>query len=207
MLFRLVVVLQFIAFAVCVGVIINFWMDGGSAVSRAMQNGVLAQPLPRTPLTPVEHTIAVDQFAQTWGMRAFPCRTGALLWRDVTDPDWRPPAMPVSQRAATAVLADHRGTSIRWQIRRLIVACQLDGAYDDAQLLRAWLSRAYFGQQTYGVEAAAQAVFGKPAAALTAEEAAKLAVLLRAPGLRAQPDRWTQEALTLQQRVAAQAPN
>ncbi|HVZ99944.1 MAG TPA: transglycosylase domain-containing protein [Caulobacterales bacterium] len=200
--FLFLVVLQFIALVACIGAAASFWMDGAAVVAQARHGGVLARPLPRAPLTPLEHTIALDQFAQTWGARAFPCRTAALLWRDVSDPDWAPPAMPASQRLATAIMGARRATSIRWQIRRLIVACQLERDYDDAQMLRAWLPTAEFGDNMTGAEAAAQAVFQKPAASLAPDEAARLAALLHQPSLHNQPERWAEQARAIELRVA-----
>ncbi len=203
-IFRIVVVLQFIAMALCIGVAANVWMDAGAVIDDARQHGVLSRAPPRTPLSPFEHTVAVDQFAQTWGQRAFPCRTLELLWRDMSDADWTPPTTPASQRLATAILANRRGASIRWQVRRILVACQLEQDYDDAQLMRAWLTLASFGPQTHGVEDAAQAIFGKSADALNAEEAARLVALLHTPSLRTQPERWAERAREIQQRVAAE---
>jgi len=72
-------------------------------------------------------------------------------------------------------------------------------------LLRLWLDHASFGQEPLGIEAASQAYFGKPSAALNSEESARLAALLRAPSLRNQPERWTERARLIQERVAAAA--
>jgi penicillin-binding protein 1A len=111
----------------------------------------------------------------------------------------------VSQKFATALLADRRATSVRWQVRRFVVACRLEQRFDDRQLLRMWLATASFGQDAVGLESAAQAIFGKPSRDLNAEESARLAALLRAPSLRNQPDRWAERARSIQERVAAQA--
>jgi monofunctional biosynthetic peptidoglycan transglycosylase len=65
-----------------------------------------------------------------------------------------------------------------------------------------WLASASFGQGVVGMENAAQAIFGKPSRELNADEAARLAALLRAPSLRTQPERWTERARAIQERVA-----
>src|SRR5262249_36600454 len=157
------------------------------------------------PLWTPERVIAADQFHQTWGGHAFPCRTLNLLWTDLTDPDAHPPGMPVSQRAATSLLGDRRGTSVRWQMRRLLVACELERRFNDGQLERIWLAKVNFGANGVGLEAAARGDFSKPAAALDAFESAKLAALLHQPGLRTQPDRWNAEAQALLKRIAPPA--
>ena len=74
--------------------------------------------------------------------------------------------------------------------------------YNDDALLRAWLSRAYFGVQPLGVEPAAQALFQKSASALNETESLYLAVLLRSPRLQRDPERWAQRVRI----VAAQLP-
>jgi membrane peptidoglycan carboxypeptidase len=143
----------------------------------------------------------MNEFRDTWLTHATPCRTLAFVWYDLTD-QAAPQGISVSQKFATALLPDNRGTSIRWQIRRLIVACQLEQRFNDRQLLRLWLARASFGRDAEGVEAAAQMIFGKPSTALNAEEAARLTALLRGPGLRTRPEDWTERARVIQERVA-----
>lgn len=50
------------------------------------------------------------------------------------------------------------------------------------RILEIYLNIAQFGPNIYGIEAASQAYFHKPAAALTLEEAARLAAVLPGPG-------------------------
>lgn len=58
---------------------------------------------------------------------------------------------------------------------------QLELLWPKRRILEVYLNVAEFGPGTYGAEAAAQTVFGKPAAALTYEQAARLAAVLPAP--------------------------
>jgi len=200
--FRLVVVLLFLAVAAQIAVAVSVWMDGDAVIARAGQAGAFRQGGGQR-LTTAERTIAIDQFGDTWGVRAFPCRTLAIVWNDMTSTsDTINPSMPVSQRLAAGFLAN-RGASVRAQLRRFVVACELEQRFDDTQLLRAWLATANFGPNAIGLESAAQAVFAKHADALDADEAAKLAALLRRPSLRDQLDRWTQQAHAVSERVAA----
>ncbi|MGH6949610.1 MAG: transglycosylase domain-containing protein, partial [Vitreimonas sp.] len=171
-------------------------------VAQAERAGALRAPAVTGGLTTVERTVAMSEFPETWRTRTTPCRTLAFLWADITTND-APQGMPVSQKFATHLLSDRRATSIRWQLRRLVVACHLEGRFDDVQLLRMWLATASFGQGAEGLENAAQAIFGKPSRALNAEESARLTVLLRAPGLRSQPERWTERTRAIQERLAA----
>ena len=63
----------------------------------------------------------------------------------------------------------------------LVYAIELEQRYSKAQILGLYLSRVYFGEGAYGLEAAAQRYFGKPAARLTVKEAAMLAGVLKSP--------------------------
>lgn len=60
-------------------------------------------------------------------------------------------------------------------------ALQLEQIYTKRQILGLYLSRVYFGSGAYGLEAAAQRYFNKPAARLTLKEAAMLAGVLKSP--------------------------
>jgi penicillin-binding protein 1A len=65
--------------------------------------------------------------------------------------------------------------------QELIYATELEQAYTKKQILGLYLSRVYFGSGAYGVEAAAQRYFNKPAARLTVREAAMLAGTMKSP--------------------------
>ena len=202
--FIFIVLLLLIVLAVPATFAIRLWTDSGAVVARAGQAGALRPSTVRGPLTTAERTIAMNEFRETWGVRATPCRTAAFLWADLSTDDG-PPGTPVSQKVAAALMSDRRGTSVRWQMKRFVVACQLELRLDDVQLLRVWLASASFGQGIVGMENAAQAIFGKPSRELNADESARLAALLRAPSLRTQPERWTERARAIQERVAPRA--
>lgn len=63
----------------------------------------------------------------------------------------------------------------------LLYAVQLERTYSKKQLLALYLSRVYFGSGAYGLEAASQRYFNKPAARLTIQEVATLAGVLKSP--------------------------
>lgn len=203
--FIFIVLLLLGAIAVPATIAVRFWMDAGDVIARAEQSGALAPPPASGRLSWAEYTIAADEFSETWRTGAIPCRTLALLWADVSTPQGVSPAMPVSQKLAGALLSERQATSVRWQMRRFAVACRLEQRFDDRQILRAWLATASFGAGAEGLEAAAQAIFHKPSNALNPAESARLAVLLRAPGLRGQDERWAERAHAIEQRVAARA--
>ena len=63
----------------------------------------------------------------------------------------------------------------------LLLAVQMEQRYSKAQILGLYLSRVYFGSGAYGLEAASQRFYGKPAARLSLREAAALAAVLKSP--------------------------
>jgi hypothetical protein len=201
--FIFVVLLVLLALAVPTTFAVRYWMDGRAIIARAEQSGALREP-PAGRLNIAEYMIAMNEFGGTWRTQAQPCRTLATIWTDLTG-EIIPTGMPVSQRLSTSLLGERRGTSIRWQVQRLIVACQLEQRYDDRQMLRILLDHAYFGREELGVESAAHAYFGKSSSELDSNESARLAALLSSPGLRNQPERLAERARLIQGRVAALA--
>ncbi|MBS0278809.1 MAG: penicillin-binding protein 1A [Proteobacteria bacterium] len=62
-----------------------------------------------------------------------------------------------------------------------LLALYLESRYSKDQILTLYLNRVYFGAGVFGIEAAAERFFGKPAAQLTLPEAAMLAGSVKAP--------------------------
>ena len=74
------------------------------------------------------------------------------------------------------------------KLQEVELALWLERKHTKAQILELYLNRVYFGSGAYGVEAAAQKYFGKPAKDVTLAEAAMLAGLVKSPS-RLAPDR------------------
>ncbi|HEY8615924.1 PBP1A family penicillin-binding protein [Phenylobacterium sp.] len=71
--------------------------------------------------------------------------------------------------------------TIERKATELLYAVQLERTYSKKQILGLYLSRVYFGSGAYGIEAAAQRYFNKPAAKLTIMESAMLAGIMKSP--------------------------
>ena len=67
------------------------------------------------------------------------------------------------------------------KLREATLAYQLEKQWSKEKILNEYLNIVYFGEGAYGVEAAAQEYFGVHAADLTADQAALMAGLLKAP--------------------------
>ncbi len=70
---------------------------------------------------------------------------------------------------------------IERKIREVILAVRLENALTKDQILELYLNEIFLGQNSYGIVAAANNYFGKTLEELTAQEAAYLAVLPKAP--------------------------
>ena len=71
--------------------------------------------------------------------------------------------------------------TIARKLEEVWLAVQLERAYSKDQILEMYLNYVYFGRGAYGVEAAARAYFGLPAAELSPAQAASLAAIIKAP--------------------------
>ncbi len=67
------------------------------------------------------------------------------------------------------------------KLREVLFASRLESTYSKDQLLERYLNQVYFGDGNYGIETAARRTFGVPAARLTPDQAATLAVRIRSP--------------------------
>lgn len=184
--------------------LIHVWIDAGAVISKAEQKGLLQKPQADSPLTIAEKAIAIAEFENTWNVRSAPCRPVASSLIALSQPEVRAPNASVSTALSTVILMELApDRSLRWQLKRLFAACQLEHRYSDTQMLRAWSKRAYFGALPVGIEAAAQSLFGKNAADLDRAESARLAVLLRSTYLRKRPEQWNERARLLEERMAS----
>ncbi|MGC8535249.1 MAG: transglycosylase domain-containing protein [Rhizomicrobium sp.] len=87
----------------------------------------------------------------------------------------------LTQQLAKNLFLTPRRTLDR-KIQEALLALYLDAHYSKNQILTLYLNRVYFGAGAYGIEAAAERFFGKPAAKLSLTEAAMLAGSVKAPG-------------------------
>jgi penicillin-binding protein 1A len=89
-------------------------------------------------------------------------------------------ASTITQQVAKNLLLSNEVTIGR-KLREAILARRIEQQFTKEQILELYLNEVFLGRNAYGIEAASQAWFGKPAAELRAEEAAFLAGLLKAP--------------------------
>lgn len=93
-------------------------------------------------------------------------------------------ASTITQQLARALVLDTRFASARTTERKIvevIVASEIKRKYDKNEILQIYLNEFFYGNLAYGVEAAAQTYFGKPAKDLNPAEAAFIAGLPQSP--------------------------
>ncbi|MGH3016830.1 MAG: transglycosylase domain-containing protein [Gaiellaceae bacterium] len=102
------------------------------------------------------------------------------LWRDLTEGEIVEGGSTLTQQLVRNLYISRERTVTR-KLREACLAVQLNRDWSKQRILRAWLNIVYFGNRAYGVEAASQTYFSKPARDLNLREAAILAGLPQAP--------------------------
>ncbi|MGM9992059.1 MAG: penicillin-binding protein 1C [Candidatus Bruticola sp.] len=100
----------------------------------------------------------------------------------------------------TRMLMPSRPRNLKTKFIELSYSLRLSFHFSKKQILEAYLNRAYFGGQVYGIEAAAQRYFGRSVQTLSPAQGAFLAVLLRAPK-ELSADSGFETAIKLQRRL------
>ena len=86
----------------------------------------------------------------------------------------------ITQQIVKRVLLTDEQTYTR-KIREIVLAVQVERLYSKDEVLELYLNQVFYGNQSYGIEAAAQSYFGKAARDLDLAEASILAGLVQAP--------------------------
>ncbi|MBE0669619.1 MAG: transglycosylase domain-containing protein [Anaerolineales bacterium] len=96
------------------------------------------------------------------------------------DPELHP---TIAQRLVSDLILYNEPPSMRRAIRERILAAQITAQFGRTQIIEWYLNSANFGNRAYGVDAASQLYFGKPADELTLAESAILAAASETPAL------------------------
>jgi penicillin-binding protein 1A len=107
------------------------------------------------------------------------------------------------QYVKNALLTPER--SLSRKVEEASLAISLERTYSKEFILEQYLNTIYFGGGAYGIEAASQSFFGKPAAQLDLSQAALLAGLVRSPSAydpRRNPQRAVERRATVLRRMA-----
>ncbi len=142
------------------------------------------QPVPLKQISPwmAKATIAVEdrRFYQHGGVDYEGIIRAA--WRDLNRGKVVEGGSTITQQLVRNLYISRERTFER-KIKEACLAIKLSRHWSKDRILAAWMNQVYFGNHAYGVEAAAQTYFSKPAKDLTMMEAALLAGLPQAPSL------------------------
>ncbi len=102
------------------------------------------------------------------------------VWVDVTSGSLSQGGSTITQQFVRNAILTREKTWIR-KIKEIVLAIELDQRYSKNQILGFYLNEIPYGQNAYGIEAAALTYFGKHARDLSLAESAYLAALPQAP--------------------------
>ena len=140
--------------------------------------------LTRIPAACIQATVSTEdsRFFAHFGVD--PLAIGRAVWQNLAHGDVVSGGSTLTQQLARSLLlpADERFTqSYSRKLREAWLAWQLERTYTKDELLALYLNQTYYGNFAFGIEAAAQIFFAKPAAQLSRAECALLAGLIQYP--------------------------
>lgn len=103
------------------------------------------------------------------------------LWLDVRSGRLGYGGSTLTMQLARMLISGDAPRTFTAKARETLLALRLSRTLSKREVLEQWMNRAYFGNGAWGLGAAAELYFGKPAQALSVGEAVLLACLPRAP--------------------------
>ncbi|MBE3589198.1 MAG: transglycosylase domain-containing protein [Firmicutes bacterium] len=119
-------------------------------------------------------------FYRNWGVSW--TGIGRALIVDIVSLEYAEGGSTITQQLARETLLTREKT-LRRKLKEIALAVMITRTYPKDKILEMYLNAVYFGHGAYGVEAAAETYFAKPAAALTLAQSALLAGVLQGPSL------------------------
>jgi len=119
------------------------------------------------------------------------------IWQNYTSKETVSGASTITQQLARAILLspDERKQQTYFRkAREIILAAEITRRYSKEQILELYLNEIYYGNRSYGIEAAAETYFGTTADKLTLAQASFLAGLPQSPAIY---DIFTNREITL----------
>jgi penicillin-binding protein 1C len=107
------------------------------------------------------------------------------LWINIQGGETLSGGSTITQQVARTLLLGDEKTqrTLRRKLRETVLAWELTRVYSKDEILALYLNQIYYGGMAYGIEAASQTYFGKPASDLLLPECALLAGLPQTPGI------------------------
>ncbi|TXH43587.1 MAG: penicillin-binding protein [Actinobacteria bacterium] len=157
-----------------------YWNDGTTVLGRigaANRTSVALDQVPEQ----VQQAVLAAEDREFYDHTGFsPVGIVRAVWHNVSDGGDTQGGSTITQQYAKNAFLTQDQTFSR-KLRELILSVKLELTTSKAQILADYLNTVYYGRGAYGIEAAAQAYFGVPAADLSVEQGAVLAALLQSP--------------------------
>lgn len=157
-------------------------IDGKPIKTLAEHNRIVV-PLERMPKHLIDAFIAIEdrQFYRHWGVNIF--AVFKALVEDLMAGKVVRGASTITQQLARNLFPEELPLerSLSRKIKEAIVAIKIERYFTKDEILEMYLNQIYFGEGTYGVEAASLKFFGKHVDDLTLAEAALLAAIPKDP--------------------------
>jgi penicillin-binding protein 1A len=154
----------------------------GSRLGSIPAEGRNRQKVPWRKINPwmVKATVAIEdkRFWQHGGID--PIGITRAFWADISEGKVVQGGSTITQQLVRNLYISRERTFTR-KVREACLAVKLAQSWSKERILTAYLNQIYYGGHAYGVEAAAQTYFSKPARRLTLAQSALLAGLPQAP--------------------------
>ncbi|HUO92148.1 MAG TPA: PBP1A family penicillin-binding protein [Rhizomicrobium sp.] len=154
--------------------------DKGRLIARrGLTQGALVQ-VSELPAYVPNAFIAIEDRRFRYHFGVDPIGTARAAIDDITVGHVAQGGSTITQQLAKNLFLDPTRTFDR-KIQEALLALYLESRYSKDQILTLYLNRVYFGAGVFGIQAASERFFGKPASQLSLPEAAMLAGSVKAP--------------------------
>ncbi|GII77840.1 hypothetical protein Sru01_28220 [Sphaerisporangium rufum] len=163
-----------------------YYRDGKSVLARVGVNRKTV-PLEKVPAGVRDAVIAIENrtFYQDQGV-SLP-GTARAMWSTVTGAQIQGGSTITQQLVRNYYSGLSQERSVTRKLKEIMIAIKVDQSKPKSWVLEQYLNTIYFGRGAYGVQAAAQAYFGKDVQKLSPAEGAYLAAVIQQPSRFADP--------------------
>ena len=153
-----------------------------SVIKEFYEENRIFLPLDQIPLSVQRTFIAVEdrRFYKHSGIDLQ--RLFVTAWKDLTHWNRAQGASTITQEISTDLFLNKKEQTFPRKIREALLAFKIERTYSKDEILEMYLNQIYFGEGTYGIEAASRRFFGKSVKDIGLNQTALLAGLPKNPG-------------------------
>jgi penicillin-binding protein 1A len=153
-----------------------------SVIKEFYEENRIFLPLDQIPLSVQRTFLAVEdkRFYKHSGIDLQ--RLFVTAWKDLTHWNRAQGASTITQEISTDLFLNKKEQTFPRKIREALLAFKIERTYSKDEILEMYLNQIYFGEGTYGIEAASRRFFGKSVKDIGLNQTALLAGLPKNPG-------------------------